>query len=238
MLDSHCGHHNALHRARQATLPLLSTRRDEAALSFPYAGPYAGRGPRRQYGRTVDDDKLPGQYLKEPRVEGALQTRLDQAPRLHTACAQPLKVVLLGKTPLRTQARVHVVLFSSDVALPSALLGDYDGLRFHIAWNFRDAKQPWGLEDFMHVTPAGVTKAAHLALCMVNVAYRLRADVHPRHPDCSVLDVKADCRGDKYVEDTIQMLPETPEPILFAKILHQVAGLGRIHASQPSFSLS
>jgi putative transposase len=40
------------------------------------------------------------------------------------------------------------------------------------------------------------------------------------------------------VEETIKMLPEKPEPVLFAKILNQVAGLGRIHASQPSFSFS
>jgi hypothetical protein len=28
------------------------------------------------------------------------------------------------------------------------------------------------------------------------------------------------------------MLPEKPEPILLAKILNRVAGLGRIHATQ------
>ena len=59
-----------------------------------------------------------------------------------------------------------------------------------------------------------------------------------RTPDYSVLDLKADCRGYKYVEETIQMLPEKPEPILLAKILNRVAGLGRIHAAQPSFSFS
>ena len=105
-------------------------------------------------------------------------------------------------------------------------------MRFQIEFNFRDAKQYWGLEDFMNVTPTGVTNAANLSLFMVNVAYRLRADVHPRDPDYSVLDLKADCRGYKYVEETIKMLPEKPEPVLFAKILNQVAGLGRIHASQ------
>ena len=107
-----------------------------------------------------------------------------------------------------------------------------------IEFNFRDAKQYWGLEDFMNVTPTGVTNAANLSLFMVNVAYRLRADGHPRDPDYSVLDLKADCRGYKYVEETIQMLPEKPEPVLLAKILTQVAGLGRIHASQPAFSFS
>jgi putative transposase len=90
----------------------------------------------------------------------------------------------------------------------------------------------------MNVTPTGVTNAANLSLFMVNVAYRLRADGHPQDPDYSVLDLKADCRGYKYVEETIQMLPEKPEPVLLAKILNQVAGLGRIHAAQPSFSFS
>jgi putative transposase len=113
---------------------------------------------------------------------------------------------------------------------------DYYGLRFQIEFNFRDAKQYWGLEDFMTVTPTGVTNAANLSLFMVNVAYRLRADSHPRDPAYSVIDLKADWRGYKYVEETIKLLPEKPEPILLAKILDRVAGLGRIHTAQPSFS--
>jgi putative transposase len=59
-----------------------------------------------------------------------------------------------------------------------------------------------------------------------------------RDPDYSVLDLKADCRGYKYVEETIQMLPEKPEPILLRQILHRVACLGRILLPQPSFSFS
>jgi hypothetical protein len=33
------------------------------------------------------------------------------------------------------------------------------------------------------------------------------------------------------------MLPDKPEPVLFAKLLHKVACLGRIHAVQPAFSV-
>ena len=94
------------------------------------------------------------------------------------------------------------------------------------------------MEDFMNVPPTGVTNAANLSLFMVNVAYCLRADGHVGDPDYSVLDLKADCRGYKYVEETIKMLPEKPEPVLLANILQQVAGLGRIHATQPSFRFS
>jgi putative transposase len=95
-----------------------------------------------------------------------------------------------------------------------------------------------GLEDFMRVTPAGVTNAANLSLFMVKVAYHLRTGGRPHAPDYSVLDLKADCRGYKYVEETIKLLPEKPEPVLLAKMRNQVAGLGCIHAAQPAFSFS
>ena len=238
VLDGHFGNHNALHMVRQCNLHLISKLRSDAALYFPYTGPYAGRGPRRKYGRKVDYDALPAQYLKATTVEGHIQTRVYQMQLLHKEFTQPLNVVMIAKTNLRTQARAHVVLFSSDLDLTSASLVDYYSLRFQIEFNFRDAKQYWGLEDFMNVTPTGVTNAANLSLFMVNVAYRLRADGHPRDPDYSVLDLKADCRAYKYVEETIQMLPEKPEPVLLGQILHKVACLGRIHAAQPSFSVS
>jgi DDE superfamily endonuclease len=238
VLDGHFGNHNALHMARQCGLHLISKLRYDAALYFPYTGPYAGRGPRRKYGPKVAYDHLPVQYLKETTVEGHIETRLYQMQLLHKEFAPPLNVVIIAKTNLRTQAQAHVVLFSSDLALAYAPLVDYYGLRFQIEFNFRDAKQYWGLEDFMNVTPTGVTNAANLSLFMVNVAYCLRADGYSHDSDYSVLDLKADCRGYKYVEETIKMLPEKPEPILLAKILKRVAGLGRIHVSPPSFSFS
>jgi putative transposase len=238
LLDGHFGHSNALYMARQANLHLISKLRCDAALYVPYTGPYAGRGPHRKYGPKVDYDHLPGQYLKETTVEGHIQTCIYQGQLLHKEFQQPLNVVIIAKTNLHTQARAHVVLFSSDLDLAYAPLVDYYGLRFQIEFNFRDAKQYWGLEDFMNVTPTGVTNAANLSLFMVNVAYRLRADIYPRDPDYSVLDLKADCRGYKYVEETIKMLPEKPEPVLLRQILHKVASWGRIHASQPSFSFS
>jgi hypothetical protein len=114
VLDGHFGNHNALQMARQNTLHLISKLRYDAALYFPYVGPYAGRGPHRTYGSKVDDDNLPGQDLKETTVEGHIQTRLSQVQLLHKEFAHPLHVVILAKTNLRTQARAHVLLFSSD----------------------------------------------------------------------------------------------------------------------------
>ncbi len=150
VLDGHFGNHNALQMARQSHLHLISKLRYDAALYFPYTGPYAGRGPQRKYGDKVAYDDLPMQYLKETTVEGHIQTCIYQMQLLHKKFTQPLNVVIIVKMNLRTQARAHVVLFSSDLALAYASLVDYYGLRFQIEFNFRDAKQYWGLEDFMN----------------------------------------------------------------------------------------
>src|SRR5262249_49789737 len=146
-------------------------------------GPYAGRGPRRKYGDKGDYDNLPISSLRETAIEGHMKTCIYQMPLLHKEVAQPLNVVIIVKMNLRTQARAHVVLFSTVLVLTSMLLVDYYGLRFQIEFNFRDAKQYWGLEDFMNVTPTGVTNAANLSLFMVNVAYCLRTDSHARDAD-------------------------------------------------------
>jgi putative transposase len=212
--DGHFGHHNALPMARQSRLPLISKLRCDAALYCPYAGPYAGRGPRRKYGSKVDDGNMPAKYLKETTVEGHIQTRGYQAPLLHKAVAQPLNIVIITKLNLRTHGRAHVILFSRDLTLAYATLVDDYRLRFQSECNFRDAKPYWGLEDVMNVTPTGVTNAANRSWFMVNVAYHLQADVRPRDPDYSLLDLKADCRGYTYVEETITMLPAKPEPVL------------------------
>ena len=236
VLDGHFGNHNALHLAQQHNLQLISKLRSDSALYVPYDGPYAGRGPQRKYGSKLDYRRIPEEYLQATTLEGHIQTRMYQAQLRHKEFPQSLNVVIIVKTNLHTQAWAHVILFSSDLELPYDTLRDYYCLRFQIEFNFRDAKQYWGLEDFMNVTPTALTNAANLSLFMVNVSYRLLRDFRQSDPDYSVLDLKADCRGYKYVDETIKMLPEKPEPVLLAQIFHKVACLGRIHTVQPCFS--
>jgi len=89
VLDRHFGNHHALQMARQNHLHLIATLRDDAALSFPSTGPYAGRGPRRQDGDTVEYDDLPVQYLKETPGERHMQTRIYHMQLLHKECTHP-----------------------------------------------------------------------------------------------------------------------------------------------------
>src|SRR5262249_9765709 len=115
------------HRPRVPFVPHLQAARGLSvvlALRRPHAGP----GPRRKYGSKVDYTHLPEQCLKETTVEGPIQTRLYQAQLLHKEFAQPLNVVIIVKTHLRTRAQAHVLLFSSDLTLTYASLVDYYGL--------------------------------------------------------------------------------------------------------------
>jgi putative transposase len=54
VLDGHFGTHNAVQMALPRHLHRVAKLRGDAALDFSYAGPYAGRGPRRKYGRKGD----------------------------------------------------------------------------------------------------------------------------------------------------------------------------------------
>jgi len=236
VLDGHFGNHAALHMVRQCNLHLISKLRCDAALYLPYDGPYQGHGPHRKYGDKLDYRRLPASCLKTTTIEGQIETRIYQTQARHKEFSQPLNVVIIVKTHLQTRAWAHVVLFSSDLTLAYDQLIDYYRLRFQIEFNFRDAKQYWGLEDFMNTTETAVTNAANLALFMVNVSQRLLADLRPTDPECSILDLKALCRGAKYVTEAIEMLPEKPEPILLARIFRRLTALGRIHGGQPALS--
>jgi IS4 transposase len=235
-LDGHFGNNAALQMVKQCSLHLISKLRRDAALYLPYDGPRPERGPRRKYGAKLDYQQLPDKYLKKKVVEGQIETRTYQVQCLNKEFDQPLNVVIIVKTNLQTQRWAHVILFSSDLALPYNTLIDYYSLRFQIEFNFRDAKQYWGLEDFMNVKQTAVTNAANLALFMVTLSQGLLRDREPGDRDYSILDLKAHCRGYKYVAETIKLLPEKPEPILLAQIFRRVACLGRIHTAQPNFN--
>jgi putative transposase len=102
---------------------------------------------------------------------------------------------------------------------------------YTIEFAFRDAKQYWGLEDFMNVKERPVTNAVNLAFCMVNIALILRRQMRPKQLDFSVLDLKAHFRGLKYVAETLKWLPQTPDPIVIQQIAAKVALIGAVNAT-------
>jgi len=229
VLDGHFGNNNALQMVRQSGLHLISKLRHDAALHFVYQGDYAGKGPHKKYGDKINYAKLPDEYLVATSVDKKIETRIFQAQMLHHEFAQRLNVVIIHKTNLKTSACAHVILFSSDLALSYDKIIDYYRLRFQLEFNFRDAKQYWGLEDWMNIKEVPLTNALNLSLFMVNVSQVLLIEFRQSAPESSVLDLKAYCRAARYFEEMIKMFPQKPEPILFQQVFSKIFSLGCIH---------
>jgi putative transposase len=127
---------------------------------------------------------------------------------LHKEFAQALNVVIIVKTNQKTGEQGHVILFSTDLTLGAEKLVELYSLRFQIEFNFRDAKQFWGLEDFMNVSQTGVTNMVNLAFFMVNFS-RKTLEYFGRSNslhNLSILDLKAFYRGARYLDELIKLL--------------------------------
>ncbi len=228
-LDGHFGNNNALQMVQQCGLHLVSKLRHDAVLHFLYEG----NNKRQKYGDRIDTTNMPARYLQETTTADGIRTDIYQATMLHKEFAQALNVVIIVKTKLATGATARVILFSSDLLLGWAQLIDYYQLRFQIEFNFRDAKQYWGLEDFMNVKETPVTNAINLSLFMVSVSQLLLRDLRQEDSTVNVLDLKAFYRGHKYVVETLKLLPQKPDPILLGTIFDRISRLGRVHNPQP-----
>jgi len=162
-------------------------------------------------------------------VDEDIETTLYQRHVGHKKFVDWLHVVVIVNTHIKTHAVAHGVLWSHDLALRYDPLIDYYRLRFQLACHFRDAKQYWGLEDFMTVQQTPVYNSAPLAMLMVNLSHALMRPLQPQWPGVSVKEGKAWFRSRKYVVDTLKLLPEMPEPIFIEQAIAQVAALGRVN---------
>jgi putative transposase len=75
-----------------------------------------------------------------------------------------------------------------------------------------------------------VTNAIQLSLFMVSLSQRLLLEFRKESPQAGVLDLRTYFRGRYYASETLKMLPQKPEPILFQRITHFIASLGSIHS--------
>lgn len=230
VLDGHFGNYPSAFMVKQTNLNLISKMRSDAALYPAFEGEYSGSGRPTKYGEKINVRQLDTKYLKATSTKDLLRTDIYQGQFYNKEFAFVLNVIILLKTNLKTGAQAHVILFSTDLEVAYDQIIKFYSLRFQIEFNFRDAKQYWGLEDFMNVKETAVTNAANLSFFMVNFSYALLQPFRQQNPDYSVLDLKSHYRGCHYAFETIKMLPQKPDAILLADIFQQIARLGAIHS--------
>lgn len=229
VLDGAFGNNYALQMVKRVSMELISKLRYDSALYFPYTGKYSGKGRPKKYGKKLDYNNIPKKYLKKSKSEDGIKTDIYQMQMLHKLFPQPLNIVIIVKTVLESGQKAHVILFSSDLKLTYDKIIEYYCLRFQIEFNFRDAKQYWGLEDFMNIKEIPVTNSVNLAFFMCNLAYTLIQKFNKNNPKFSVLDLKARFRAIKYVDEILKLLPQKPDGILIQHIYDNINTIGAIN---------
>lgn len=215
-------------------MQLISKLRKDAALYEKYEGEYRGRGARKKYGEKLDYDKLPKKYLKKTESEGDVVTNYYQGIMLSKSFGCQLNVLIIEKINLKSEKVGHAVLCSGDEELSWEKMLEYYSLRFQIEFNFRDAKQHFGLEDFMNQTEVGVENAANMAFLMVNVSAKW---LHESEGKCvGINDLKSQFRGIKYALETIKLVEPKAESILIERVKEAISRIGSIH--RHNFSVS
>lgn len=226
--DGAFGNNAAVQMTRQTDLHLISKLRCNSALYFEWDGVYSGKGRRPRYGKRVDYAAIPDSHLKSDQTQKQVRTRIYQLKGVHKSFADQLNVVIIHKHNLQTGKSARVILFSTDAELGWELVVDYYRLRFQIEFNFRDAKQHWGLEDFMVTRQQAVSNAARLSLFMVNLSQSIMAG----SGENSVLDLKARHHGLRYAEEAFKILPQKADVINFSDWVKKIPVLGSIHCQK------
>jgi len=232
VFDGAFGNNNAVQMVKQCGLYLISKLPKNSALCFPHEGEQKGRGAPKKHGEDIDYNNLPKKHLKSDVTDEKkhIQTKIFQMELLHRKFGDILNVVIIQKIDIVTGKISHVNLFTIDLELGYKKIIDYYSLRFQIEFVFRDAKQYWGMEDFMNIKKTPIYNWVNLSTFMVNFAHGLR--LNPAMEEMSILDLKAHYHGLKYVKEVFKMLPNFLDDYLIKKVSMKIANLGAIHPSQ------
>lgn len=228
--DGKYGNQSAVGVCREFGYDLISKLQYNSALFFPSTEAYHGKGRPKRYGKRVDYAHIPDHYLVQQDEDKHGITRTYHLPHvLNASFDVPLNVVLIQKQIDKKVAQV--ILFSTDLGLEHPTIIAFYSSRFQIEFNFRDAKQFWGLDGFMNVKANRVHNAANLAFFMTTFSTLLleRVRNQRQNPKMGIRDLMALCRADRYYHETLKclrifnphsLIPDTYVPITFLGAIH------------------
>lgn len=227
--DGAFGNNNAVQMVEQAGLHLISKLRHNSNLFFQFTGEYAGRGRPKIYGDKIDYFDIPAKHLVWSKSEETELIRHYRFIARHKRFADPLNIVVILKTDLKTKKTAKVILFSTDLNLSCEKMIRYYRLRFQIEFNFRDAKQHFGLEDFMVLSEESVSNATHLSFFCLNLSQVLMQKTGEQ----SIIDLKFRYHAHYYATQILKLISNQGSSIkkeeLENHILDKIPRFGAIH---------
>ncbi len=168
VLDGFYGNQHYLKYAQSKNLNLISKLKSNAHLILPYTcEEKKGKGRPKKYDKKLDYAKIPKEALLTLPKDHKLNKPNTKVWALNvyadTMREHLIKVVIIQKTNPETKQVGQTILFSNDLTLDPVLLIKYYSLRFQIEFDFRDAKQFFGLSDFKNYKQNQLTNAVNIA---------------------------------------------------------------------------
>jgi putative transposase len=222
LFDGEMGNNFGVQMASRAGLNLISKLRRDSKLYLPWQGEYSGRGRKNIYGERLNPQNIPDKYCIKTKEEGDSRIEYFQIEAHHKMFPDALNIVLIRKTKLSSNKVGHVILFTSDLGLAWDKVVDYYSLRFQIEFNFRDAKQYWGLEDFMVIKKNKIQNSACFSMFMVNISYALITNQKGKIGQ-SVHDLKVWFLARKQVLNTLKLCGGNAQAIFNTDLINRVS---------------
>ncbi len=225
--DGSFGNNAGVQAVRRVDLHLISKLKKNASLYFQFKGKQKSRGRKRIYGDLVDYQNMDEKYLKKRTVDGDIETKIYQFEALHKKIYGSLNIVLIFSTNLKTQKVAHTILFSTDLKQDYEKIIDYYSLRFQIEFNFRDAKQFFGLEDFMNIKKRRLHNFANLSLFMNSLTYLIYKDSY--FSRYSINDIKSLFMAERYAREALKFYGQNGDDILITDDILNIAQFSMIY---------
>jgi putative transposase len=225
--DGAFGNNVGIQTVKRNGLHLISKLKKNSNLYFKFKGKQKKRGRKRIYGELIDYENIDEIYLKETKVEDDIEVKIYQFKALHKKITGAVNIVLIFSTNLKNNKTTHTILFSTDLKQEYQKIIDYYSLRFQIEFNFRDAKQFFGLEDFMNIKKRRIHNFANLSMFMNNLSFLIHKETG--FSNYSVNDLKSFFMAEKYTREILKLYGKKVDDILIHNSISRIANFSLIH---------
>lgn len=213
--DGGFGNNTVAEIALNEGLQLISKLQYNAALYAPFGGVYSGIGAPKKYGQKLNFDTIETDYkdalvAKIKQKDGSIDHVYHLKKMLHKSFSMALNVVVILKFDKNGQAKSYksrAVLFSTDLDADHKTIMDIYQVRYQIEFNFRDARQFFGLSNFKNIKKQQVQNVIGYAFFMVVLSNILLFDIKQKYPNSklSIQDLKAYFRAEKYINELLKV---------------------------------
>lgn len=188
---------------------MVSKLKSNAALYAPPADPSGKPGRPPSYGKKIDVSSLDKKHLKKSCTENGIKTEYygfeAYSKAIKGVC---LNIVVLIKT-LPCGKKSTNIFFSDDLSISFETLILYYSMRFQIEFDFRDAKQHFGMSDFKNYKEKNLGNFVEMSFTMTLIGQIMIASRRASAPgrQTSLADLKTVFNARYQAKNIIKSLP-------------------------------